>query len=71
MFGHGSFQCWVEGISDLLQTVPVFPESGMNYSSSWRLSLSDKALALCTKVARTACSKDGDVIQHSGRGLCG
>jgi len=29
MFGLGSFHCWVEGISDLLQTVPVFPENGM------------------------------------------
>jgi len=29
MFGLGSFHCWVEVISDLLQTVPVFPESGM------------------------------------------
>jgi hypothetical protein len=71
VFGLGSFHCWVEGMLYLLQTVPVFPESGMNSGSSWRLSLSDRALALCTKVARTARSKDGDVVQGSGRGLCG
>lgn len=29
MFLLRGFHCWVEGISDLLQTVPVFPESGM------------------------------------------
>jgi len=29
MFGLGSFHCWVEGISYLLQTVPVFPENCM------------------------------------------
>jgi hypothetical protein len=28
MFGLGSFHCWVEGISVLLQTVPFFRENG-------------------------------------------
>ena len=55
MFGLESFHCWVEGISDMLQTLPAFPESGMNSGSSWRLSLSSRALALCTRVARMAC----------------
>jgi hypothetical protein len=50
---------------------PFSPTVALSYSnSSWRLSLSHRALAVCTKVERTACIwSDGDVIQGSGRGL--
>jgi hypothetical protein len=40
-----------------------------NSNASWRLSLSHRALGLCTKVERTACMWS-DVIQGSGRDLC-
>jgi len=39
-----------------------------NSNSSWRLSLSHRALGLCTKVERTVCMWS-DVIQGSGRDL--
>ena len=53
----------VEGLSYLFDTITIFPKSGFEEpNSSWRLSLSQRALALCTNVERTTCMLEGTRI---------
>ena len=72
-FQLGGFNCQVEGPLCLFDTVTIFPENGFGELSnlSWRLSLSQRALSVCTNIERIAIYwRYDDVSQGSGRGYC-